>query len=714
MAHWAGSSGRSWSSGRPAIRPTASSSNGSRPAIGEAAELAFAALVDRHGPLVFRACRAILGDEHDARDAFQATFLVLVRKARRLWVRDSLGPWLHAVAVRAARSARPERTRRRSRECGPIDRGPEPAVAAEPRDDLAAAVHEEVDRLPGRFRGPIVLCDLEGLTHEQAARRLGCPVGTVKSRLARGRARLRDRLIRRGLAPAAGLAAFGAAEGASAAVWPSLASSALAVSIGTTAKRGPAGVVSPAVAALAEGVLKSMIRANLRALGFPAAVAAAVVAGVVATGRGDAPDLPPLGVEPGPLAIPQDPDDGDGIATVEADATPVGLTIRGNIEAGHTAALEAPSETAVIEAVLPEGTRVREGQVVCELDASGLRAQHDRRESANEQIEAHLDRWEAELGRVEADETSYIDVLFPARERLAEVEVARRARVVTFAETELERLEASDFDASSIDRARLDLDRARFNRERAEGRLQILRDYTRPKRLTEFDRDRDRAREEVRVARARLRDGRSEAATLRERIDQFTIKVPFDGILVVAEGVERGTTVSPRQVVARVINLDGPMIASVHAPEAWVDRLVVGDRASVRIDAFPDQTVEGEVTEIAPVPDPDLYSQSRVKGYVTKVLLDERDLPLRPGMSAEAEILNDLQGGFPSVPVAAVVRDEAGAFLAVRTPDGGFAWRAVELGLANGERVKVLRGIEVGDRVAVDPDVVIDRIGKPH
>ncbi len=187
---------------------------------GETAELAFAALVDRHGPLVLRVCRSVLTDAHDAQDAFQATFLVLVQKAHALWVRDSIGPWLYQVAYRTAACARSETARRRRHEQRAAERASETASGDEngPDRESAQRLHEEIDRLPPRFRAPIVLCDLEGYSHEQAARHLGWPVGTVKSRQARGRERLRARLIRRGLAPAGTLEALHLAAQAQAVV----------------------------------------------------------------------------------------------------------------------------------------------------------------------------------------------------------------------------------------------------------------------------------------------------------------------------------------------------------------------------------------------------------------------------------------------------------------------------------------------------------------
>src|SRR4051812_28004742 len=137
---------------------------------GDRAELAFTVLVERHGPMVLRVCREVLRDEHEARDAFQATFLVLVRRAGPLWTRDSLGPWLNQVARRVAACARAAAARRRrlEREAaeGAILSGCDPG-----RDDLGPAIREEVGRLPERYRMPIVLCYLEGLTQRQAAMR---------------------------------------------------------------------------------------------------------------------------------------------------------------------------------------------------------------------------------------------------------------------------------------------------------------------------------------------------------------------------------------------------------------------------------------------------------------------------------------------------------------------------------------------------------------
>ena len=163
---------------------------------GEAAEAAFAILVERHAPMVLATCRQLLGDVHDAEDASQAAFLVLAKKARTIRSGQAIGGWLHAVAVRIASKAKVAAARRRKKE----QRGAEMAVRRPETPDPTdrwAELHRQIDRLPDRLRLPIVLCYLEGLTHAEAAHQLGWPVGTVESRLARGRERLKERLTAR-------------------------------------------------------------------------------------------------------------------------------------------------------------------------------------------------------------------------------------------------------------------------------------------------------------------------------------------------------------------------------------------------------------------------------------------------------------------------------------------------------------------------------------
>ncbi len=218
----------------------------------EAAELAFAALVERHGPRVLRVCRALLPNRSDAEDAFQATFLVLVHRARSIRRRDSIASWLHGVAIRVAKASRSASIRREKLEKGAPDRG----RMNQPNDqEIVRVVHEELDNLPERFRAPIVLCDLDGLTHDAAAEQLDWPVGTVKSRLARGRDRLRTRLERRGMGCAG--AALGA-KSARVGLSPTLVNSTVSAASDFAAGRIAAGTLRAAVSELVQGVLTMM------------------------------------------------------------------------------------------------------------------------------------------------------------------------------------------------------------------------------------------------------------------------------------------------------------------------------------------------------------------------------------------------------------------------------------------------------------------------
>lgn len=246
-------------------------------------EAAFEAILRRHGPMVLAICRRILADPNDVDDAFQATFLVLVKKAGSIRDRKVLGTWLHGVARRVAVRARVNARRRRDHERGSSEMTAWQARSSgDPdRDELRAIIDEEVTRLTEKYRTALVLCDLEGQTHEEAAANLRCPVGTVKSRLARAREALRSRLVRRGFAPSAAIVAGWLAPEPASAVTSKMISTTINAAVRLLAGRKlAAGVVSAAVAALVEQTLRGVSMNALKIMGV------LTTAGVIVTSAG--------------------------------------------------------------------------------------------------------------------------------------------------------------------------------------------------------------------------------------------------------------------------------------------------------------------------------------------------------------------------------------------------------------------------------------------
>jgi RNA polymerase sigma factor (sigma-70 family) len=226
---------------------------------------AFDAIVERYGPLVWGVCRRVLRDHHDAEDAFQATFLILARKANSIMPREKLSNWLHGVAFQTAMNARANRAKRRVRERPAWEMTEPETVADEHTEELLSRLDREVARLPEKYRMPIILCALEGKTHRQAAEQLGWPVGTVSGRLSRAKAALASRLSRPGTSlTVEALGVLLVHEVARAGMPPGLIrSTAQAAALSTVGKAVAAGVVSAEAAALTGEVLKTMLLSKL-------------------------------------------------------------------------------------------------------------------------------------------------------------------------------------------------------------------------------------------------------------------------------------------------------------------------------------------------------------------------------------------------------------------------------------------------------------------
>jgi RNA polymerase sigma factor (sigma-70 family) len=251
---------------------------------------AFRILVERHGPMVLGRCRSLLRDPHEADDAFQATFLVLVRKAGSIKRRDTIGPWLHGVAGRVATRARDRSVRRQRREVEVTAEVPCPVRPVTESPSVEAVVQDEIARLPESFRAPVVLCCLEGLSYELAACRLGVTEPTLRGRLHRARKQLALRLRGRGIIAGTFTSAVDPVRLTLPPLPSSLVESTVQFSVRWSSVTGlfsGAAVVPESIAGLAQGVIKAVLLQSLKLSGICGLIAAGVLGTVVVAQQGN-------------------------------------------------------------------------------------------------------------------------------------------------------------------------------------------------------------------------------------------------------------------------------------------------------------------------------------------------------------------------------------------------------------------------------------------
>jgi HlyD family secretion protein len=623
----------------------------------EVAELAFAVLVERHGPMVFRVCRSLLPDVNDAHDAFQATFLVLVQKARLLWVQDSIGPWLHQVAYRTAWCARVAAARRHKHEHqAAVLRS---QAIAQRNDEPALALHEEIARLPEYFRVPVVLCDLEGRSHDQAARHLGVPLGTVKSRLRRGRERLRERLIKRGVGSDWALPSAGAL----CRHWNNCVPAALTESTSRLAlESATAGVpLSGPAVVLARGILRAMAAsagAKVALCLLILGAAAGVAAGLAHTESGRL---------EGRLMQPVPPTRRSEIPLheVKPGTLRMAASAPGFIRAARSVPVRCELEVDTkILSIVPDGTTVKTGQVVCELDTS-------------EALWDAVSKQQVVCIAAEADYENAKNTL-----EVAEIAVKEAEAIVQTGDP--------------------------------KRKAELLEPGKRPnqKTLEDFKVAEARSRGDAYAKHSTSRLEQAKLEQLNKKVPKYTIHARGPGILVHENDpttagstqIGKGKSVRRGQWIFSIHDIHQPKHVTIKLAEPVAYHVHSGMQAEITVDALAGAKLGGFVDSVAPAPEPQQQvSLTRPREHVVSITIRTANPELRPGMLARVEILIAKLDNVLAVPLQAIVRYDGKDHLAVKKPDGSFDWREVVLGVEADKEVEVKRGVQAGDLVALKP-----------
>ena len=527
-----------------------------------AAEAAFEVLVLRHGPMVLRVCRNWLHDPNDAQDAFQATFLVLVRRMGAVRNQESVGGWLYGVANRVAARARVEAARRRTVEGRAALRVVEGFESDDPAgidsEEFGPIVQEELRRLPGKYRDAVVLCYWEGLTQEQAAVHLGIPLGTVRSRVSRARDLLRRRLTRRGLAPTAVMAMAGT-EGASssalrlATVSAELTRSTVRSAIYLSAGQATNQVASGVVVSLVQRVLWSMtmikisiVTASVGIIGL-AGIGAGLAAQQATISRSRGPDSQ---VEARPAAKagdsarpqPQRPRNANDPEKTQASGI---VTISSKVY-----------YQTVIVAICPEGKLVKKGEVICELESSAWRNQLVNQRITTKSAEANFQNAKLNREVAEIAVTEYTDGILISELTDIEGDIKVSQAEMALAEDELNAAkEAGGGNRLAVKRAELDRFRAKIALEKAQARRKVLVNYTKGKTLKALHGEIEKSRSDELSRGAVWELEKLKEAKLEKRIADCTIVAPIDGVLQYAKkDPTMGGAIGPQFYPGSIVN----------------------------------------------------------------------------------------------------------------------------------------------------------------
>jgi cobalt-zinc-cadmium efflux system membrane fusion protein len=640
----------------------------------EGAQAAFAALVERHGAMVLDVCRRVLGSVHEAEDAFQATFLVLARKAASIARPEQLANWLFGVACRTALDARARARRRKAREqrVHAMSR-PETKPADQDQqvlDELRATLDEELARLPDRCRAALVLCEFDGLTRRAAARQLGIPEGTLSSRLARAKDLLRRRLVRRGLA-LSGLALEQAlareAQARTFTVPLSLVDSATRAAAHVAAGAALTEVTSTSIATLAQGVLKAMLLARLKGFVFGLAALAITTAGVGVMGQDPAPAVAGASVAHEGLS--------DSLATARPPSGSTkqlvlpGSTTLDPTRLARIRARFAPARVVEVAKVFdtprkggrPQYRELRPGDSVAKGDVLAVLYSADLASKKNDLLDALVQLMldQKVFDRVEQNRTAIPEVLVLTQQR--NLQTDRNAVNRALNQLNLWDIPQGEIDALHAEAKRLSADNDAWS-QNAEGRW---------------------VKGEQRAKDGKVDPGRAEESSW----GWLSLRAPFDGV-VVERNVHKDEMVVDNTMNLFQIADVSRLLVLVNCPENELPSLVTlrgNDRhwtvrtvtqwsgASSSNETEASKGLPGTIDEIGYIIDPNQHT-AVLKGYI-----DNPGKQIRGGQYVTVTITIPPPDDVVEIPADALIDDGKQTLVFVQSDPAQFTLRRVEV-----------------------------------
>lgn len=403
-------------------------------------------------------------------------------------------------------------------------------------------------------------------------------------------------------------------------------------------------------------------------------------------------------------------------AKVVRGTLPVTVLERGSLESSNNQDVTNQVEgSTTIISILPEGTPVKKGDLVCELDSASLRDQLLNQEITTKRAEADLEQAKKTLEVAEIAVHEYTEGTFPQETQSAEGQIKLAESDLVRAQ---ERMEWSDrmvqigyVTPAQNTADKLTLQKTEFTLQEAKTKLSVLQRFTKEKQLKDLQANVEKAISDKLAKESTYKLEKTKEEKLKRQITMCKMFAPGDGIIVYAneqnrfgsnqQMIEAGATVRERQPIFKLPDIS-KMRVNTKVHESMVDRVRKDLKARIRIDAFPQETLSGTVEQIQPLPDPNTFFSSDIKVYTTFVTIDEPLAQLRPGMTAQVEILVTQLDGVLSIPVTAVLEFNGKDYVYVKTPNGPMR-KEIKLGISNDKLIEIKEGLREGEEVALNP-----------